>query len=113
MENQTEDGDFWACSRCTYHNRHEKTKCDMCECIRPDAKFRPLARDDATNESVLFNPEQSQKEGNQDFPTTIDCDYLPRGGGMSRLTNGIAKGVKGKLSLEFIIFNYNYKTRSI
>ena len=36
----------WACQKCTFHNSRHIAACEVCESVRPEAKYRPLSREE-------------------------------------------------------------------
>lgn len=93
MEVEGKQQDKWACHRCTYLNSQYSTKCELCESTKPDAKLRPISRDDEpvpriNGRTEPANPEVSGHqmwkpvvEGTKKKPILVDDgeDVCPKG----------------------------------
>eukprot|EP00112_Aurelia_sp_Birch-Aquarium-sp1_P002218 Seg1238.1 transcript_id=Seg1238.1/GoldUCD/mRNA.D3Y31 product=Calpain-D protein_id=Seg1238.1/GoldUCD/D3Y31 len=62
MEVEGKQQDKWACHRCTYLNSQYSTKCELCESTKPDAKLRPISRDDEPVPSINGRTEPANPE---------------------------------------------------
>ena len=63
----------WACHRCTYLNSQYSSKCELCESMKPDAKLRPISREDehfASNGGT--EPANSQVSGHQMWKPVVE-----------------------------------------
>ena len=78
MDVEETQQDKWACHRCTYLNSQYSTKCELCESMKPDAKLRPISRDDepVPVEPVASNgrtePANSQVSGHQMWKPVVE-----------------------------------------
>lgn len=84
----------WSCVKCTLHNSPHISVCELCETVRPEAKLRPIAREDLPTNSSSTQRElngntvvrRAVENGEENSPTIVqDNEVACRGSILSRL----------------------------